>query len=125
MSKIRIGTNERALGDATESWINQQINQRRDDGHTVCVQVFLDEGGVNLVLSTPTCTSSGGGGRPPTAHEREIFDLWSRHHLDQNRFTGGNVIAFLKQLPNVPLIRQKPTNGTTAGRFCSSSNQQA
>ena len=98
MNRIRIGTNERPLAEATESWVNQQIDQRRRDGQSVCVQVFLDEGGVNIILATPTCTSSGGGGRPPTAKEQELFDLWNRRHLNQQNFTGGDVVAFLKQL---------------------------
>lgn len=98
MNRIRIGISERLLTNASESWINQQINQRREDGQTVCVQVFLDEGGVNMILSTATCASSGGCGRAPTSRERDIFDLWARLHLNEAHFTGGNVVAFIKQL---------------------------
>jgi hypothetical protein len=86
------------MGEASESWINEHINQRKGDGQAICIQVFLDEDGVNMILSTPACGSGGGGGRRPTAREQEIFDLWNKHHLNETQFTGGNVIAFLKQL---------------------------
>ena len=98
MSKVKIGGSERPINEATESWINQQINSRKDDKQTVCVQVFLDEGGVDMVLSTPTCGGGGGGNRRPTTKEQEIFDLWNRRGLNQSNFTGGALVAFLKQL---------------------------
>ena len=98
MSRIKIGVNERALHEATESWINQQINDRKKDGQQVCVQLFLDEGGVQMVLSTPACSSGGGGGRRPTTKEQQIFDLWDRRGLNDPKFGSGSVVAFVKQL---------------------------
>lgn len=98
MIKIRIGEAERELGSAGESWINQQINRRRADGLSVCVKVFIKEGDLDMILSTPTCGSSGGGGRPPWPNERAVFNLWNQRRLNESDFTGGNLIAFLKQL---------------------------
>ena len=98
MNRILIGTNERSLADVAESWVNEHISQRRKDGQTICVQVFLDEDGLNMVLSTPACSSGGGGGRRPTAREQEIVDLWHKHRLTESNFSSGNVIAFLKQV---------------------------
>lgn len=96
--RIVIGTSERDLNDASESWINEQINRRKADGLPVCVKVLIDKPGIKMSLSTPTCQQSGGGGRPPNADEHKIFQLWERLHLGTDKFTGGNLIAFLKQL---------------------------
>lgn len=97
MIKIRIGNEERDFASVDEHWINQQINGRRADGQIVCVMVTIQEGDLNMVLSTPTCEYSGGGSRHPNPHEKEIFDLWEKRGLKDTNFTGGNLVAFLKQ----------------------------
>lgn len=98
MITVRIGINERDLHKASESWINQQINRRREDGQSVCVQVIIREGEINISLSTPDCPGGGGGTRPPSAQEQEIFDLWDKRGLNKDDFHGGNLVAFLKQM---------------------------
>ena len=101
MIKIRIGNDEIELANADENWINQQINQRRADGQTVCVRVIINEGDLNIVLSTPTCGASGGGSRPPRPREKEVFNLWNQRGLNDTNFTGGKLVAFLKQLKHL------------------------
>lgn len=98
MIRIRIGDEERDSAGADEQWINQQINRRRADGLAVCVRVTIHEDGLDMVLSTPTCETSGGGGRPPRPQEKQVFDLWDKRGLNNASFTGGNLIAFLRQL---------------------------
>ncbi len=101
MIKIKIGSNERqfnSIRDLDESWINQQVNRRKADGQAVCVQVSIEQDSVNIRLSTPACSKSGGGGRAPKPQEKAIFDLWDGRGLNQTGFSGGNVIAFFKQL---------------------------
>jgi hypothetical protein len=99
MITVRIGTNERDMtSDIDEQWINQQINRRRADGERVCVRVTINEPALNVTLATPTCAGGGGGGRAPNAAEREVIELWASRGLNQADFTGGSVIAFLKQL---------------------------
>jgi hypothetical protein len=95
---VRIGEETRSLAEATESWINQQINRRRSDGQSVCVEVSISTSGLNLRLATPGCGSGGGGGRPPSANERAVLELWGKRGLDSSGFAGGNLVAFLKQL---------------------------
>ena len=95
---VRIGQETRDFDSASESWINDQVNRRRQDGQSVCVQVTVDGGDLDLLLSTPGCGSGGGGARQATAREMAILDLWSKLHLNQAGFTGGNLNAFLKQL---------------------------
>ncbi len=99
MVTVQIGTSgERRLEEADESWINQQINRRRAEGQPVCVRVSIQTDGLHMSLSTPSCAGNGGGGRAPNAREQQVFDLWQQRGLNSNDFTGGNVVAFLKQL---------------------------
>ena len=96
MISIRIGAEEKELSSANESWINQTINGANAP---VCVQVAITQPGVGMILSTPTCAVGGGGGRPPNDLERFIFELWAKRGLNRPDFDGGNLIAFLKQVP--------------------------
>lgn len=95
---VKIGSDERALGDVDPNWINQEINQRRRDGESVCVIVRIQTDRLDMVLRTPTCGPTGGGGRQATAEERRVFDLWDKRGLNQSTFNGGNLVAFLEQL---------------------------
>jgi hypothetical protein len=99
MITVRIGSDEKDMSSAIdEHWINQELNRRRRDGETVCVRVTIRDADLQMVLSTPSCGVGAGGGRAPTAAEQEIFDSWAHRGLNQPDFTGGNLIAFLKQL---------------------------
>jgi hypothetical protein len=96
--RVRIGESERGLHDADEHWINQQINRRRHDGQRICARVFVEDAFVNMILSTPACANSGGGGRPPNRQEKRLFDLWNKLGLNKTEFHGRNLTAFLKQV---------------------------
>jgi hypothetical protein len=99
MVTITIGGESRSYPDqATESWINEQINRRRKDGQNVCVEVRVNTSGLDLRLTTPGCGSGGGGGRLPNPNEQRVIDLWRERGLTAGHFAGGSVIAFLKQL---------------------------
>ena len=98
MIKIRIGEAEKDFASTDEHWINQQISRRREDGQTVCVKVTVHEGDLHIVLSTPTCGTSAGGSKPPSPQEKDIFSLWKQRGLDKADFTGGDLVAFLKQI---------------------------
>ena len=100
MTSIRIGESERALGEATPDWINQQVNRRRRDRTPICVRVHIDCPGVNVLLTTPAC-GGGAAGRPPNRAEGRIVQLWQDRGLNSDDFTGGNVVAFLKQLEDL------------------------
>ncbi len=97
MVKIKIGSEERNREDADPSWINQQINRRRKDG-PVCVRVTIKHDAIDMILSSGDCPRSGGGGRPPRPQEKDIFDLWDKHRLNEADFPGGHLVAFIKQL---------------------------
>lgn len=84
------------FGDS-ESWVNEQINRRRKEDQSVCVQVLIKTTGVNVRLATPACGSSGEG-RPAIGRELEILDLWNAKGLNSGEFTASSLIAFLKQM---------------------------
>lgn len=96
---VRIGDSEREFHNASESWIMEQINKRRKNGQSVCVRVIVDQRpDLNLILSTPNCPATGGSSRPPNSKESMIFDLWDKNGLNKPEYSGGRLIAFLKQL---------------------------
>jgi sulfur carrier protein ThiS len=97
MVTISINGQERQFGEGVESWISQQVMRRKQDNLIVCVTVSIHTGLLNIILSTPGC-GSGGGGRVATPAEQRIFDLWASLGLNDSEFTGGNLVAFLKQL---------------------------
>lgn len=101
MVTVRIGAETRNLPEADESWVNQQVARRRRDGQDVCVEVTFQTSGLNLRLATPGCGNGGGGGRLPNNNEREVLELWAKRGLNSSEFTGGNLIAFLKQLDRI------------------------
>lgn len=104
MITIQIEDSIRTLSnprDIDESWINQQINRRKNDRRPVCVRVTIKDDSVNIILASADCTDTGGGDRPPNSKEQSIFDLWDMVAMKKKEFHGGNLIAFLKQLRNI------------------------
>ena len=99
MVNVEIGNNRRSLSEIRPSWINEQINRRSHDGSGACVRVKINDGDVNMTLTTGHCSPSGGGGgsRAPNRREQKLFDLWNKHGLNGRDYTGGKVNAFLKQ----------------------------
>jgi hypothetical protein len=101
MITLRIGSESREINskrDIDESWINSQINRRRQDGLSICAQVTIHDDNLNIVLTTPGCGTGIGGGRQPNPSERTVLDLWAKRGLNDYDFTVGNLIAFLDQL---------------------------
>lgn len=102
--KIHIENNERQFDDVynvDESWINQQINKRKEKKEKVCVRVYIKNEFIDILLTTPACGRDRVGGRAPNPREREIFNLWERRGLREENFSGGNLIAFFKQLRKI------------------------
>jgi len=97
MIEIQINGSKKSIDENYESWVNQQINNRRKEGQIVCVRVFIKKGYLNLVLSSRECPPRGG--RPPrTEEEKAIVKLWDKFGLNTSDFHGGNLVAFLKQV---------------------------
>jgi len=101
MIKVKIGASARDfsnINDVEESWINRQISGLRGDHSPVCVRVKVNEGALNMTLATADCDAYGGGGRLPNAREAQAFELWEKLGLSKPGFSGGNLVAFFKQL---------------------------
>ena|SRR2546426_322317 len=101
MIGIKIGAIARDFSNVDgveESWINSQIGGLRRDHNPVCVRVKVNEGLLNMTLATAGCDASGGGGRLPNAQEAQAFELWDKLGLSKPGFSGGNLVAFFKQL---------------------------
>lgn len=98
MIVVKIGDEERRYEHADAHWVTQQITRRRADGLTPCIRVTIKTGSLNMVLSTPSCASTAGGGRLPTLQETAIFDLWQQGGLNDPAFTPGSIVAFLQHL---------------------------
>lgn len=98
MIHIQIGANgsKHKIEDVKESWIHEQINRRRHDGAPVCVRVYIQERGLDLVLATCDCPRTGG--RRPTEEESGVFQLWESLGLNRPDFTGNQLIRFLRGL---------------------------
>ena len=95
---IKIGAVEKDITEADPNWINEQIDRRRADGAAVCVQVTIIRDSVDLRLSASDCPQFGGSTRPLRTQEDEIFSLWNKLHLSDKDFSGGNLVAFLRQI---------------------------
>lgn len=101
MIRVHIGQAKKkfeTIDGIDKKWIAQQIRRRRTDKLTVCVKVYIKVRNVDIVLSTPTCPVSGGGGRKPRKRENEIFQLWEDRGLKNENYTIGNLISFFQQL---------------------------
>jgi hypothetical protein len=98
MVTVTIGGMSVPATNAGEGWVNQMISETRKRHESVCVQVSVNEPGVQLMLATPACGSSGGGVRLPNERERRIIDAWARRRLNEASFSPGDVGAFINDL---------------------------
>jgi hypothetical protein len=104
MVTVKIGASERKferVDNIEESWINQQVNGLKKDGHSVCIRISINQGAINLSLATPDCSMSGGSRRPPNTEERRIFEIWDSLGLNNSGVQGGKLIAFFKQIRRI------------------------
>jgi len=95
--EIQINGSKKDIDENYESWVNQQIDNRRKEKQIVCVRVFIKEAYLNLILSSRECPPIRGY-PPHTKREKVIVELWNKCGLNTSDFHGGNLIAFLKQV---------------------------
>ena len=98
MISVRIGNEERQC-PVDPNWVNQQIKGRQGDESAPCVRVTIKSSGVEVALASAGCGGGGGGGgRRANPEEQALIDLWIKHHLNGQDFSGGNLVSFLKQV---------------------------
>ena len=99
MIEIEIAGIRRNESEVSESWVNQQINKRREASLPVCVRVYIKENHLDIMLSSPECPTKGKSKNSPlTKQEEMILSLWKKYKLNTNQFYGGNLVAFSKQV---------------------------
>jgi len=101
MSTIRIGTAERRLGEATDHWVENEVKSQRKHNPNLCVMLTLHCNSINMTLSTPGCAGPGGGGRPPNAKERELFDEWNQRGLQMPDWQLHALVRFVNHVKHL------------------------
>ena len=94
---ITIGDETRSYASATKDWINKTFAFAKRQGLLPSVTIQLSQPGLVLGLATPGAGRRGDGGALTPAQNR-IVEVWIRHHMTSNHYTGGNLIAFLSEL---------------------------
>lgn len=95
---VSFGSDTRQNHAITAGWIHNAMEGQERSGQPICAIVTVNDGGFDLSLPVGACPRGGPGGRPPTAAESEVLELYRRHHLDQMRFAPGELEAFVKQV---------------------------
>ena len=101
MLKVYVGPNEYSLTssrDIDEGELAQRISKYKKDGICPCVKIVIEQDGLNILLQTAGCAKSGGATRPLNPREHDILELWGRSGLNDQDFSPGNLISFLKQV---------------------------
>lgn len=100
MISVRINGEERQYSQGIEPWINEQINRRRQSNGMILVEVSINMAPLNMLLRTHRAITNNASQsfRSPTSAEQRIFGLWGSMGLNDPDFTGGQIIAFLRQL---------------------------
>jgi hypothetical protein len=101
MIRVSVNGTERDLRDVTVPWLGEHIEAVRNKGLPVCVKVTIKSGDIDMILSTPSCPSSGGAPRLPRPKEQELLDLWDKRGLNSDDFNIGQLNAFLNQIKHV------------------------
>lgn len=98
MVSINICGSEQKLTEVTDSWLREQIMNRRANDVSVWIRVTIRIDRVNIVLTTDNCPRSPSSPRPPNRHEREIFDLWDSMGLKNPSADPGTLSRFLHKI---------------------------
>lgn len=98
MVTIKIGNEQRSTKDNYESWLNDQIRNRRKSGQSLSVEVNIECDARLLLVAADHDLGGGGSSRSYSYTETQILDLWLEKGLTEKGFKTGNLISFLKQL---------------------------
>jgi hypothetical protein len=96
---VSIGHERVALSAFRPGWLFEQLERQARRGG-VCVRVDIDEGMVQLALTTPGC-GGGGGGRRARPREVTVIERWSARGLTKPGWSPASLISFLAELPRL------------------------
>jgi hypothetical protein len=98
VKRIRIGKAESDLDNASPGWIRQHVDDLRNQGQQVCVEITLHSGSVNMILSTPGCGATPGPRIEANRQEEKILALWKKERLNTDHFTTRELIDFVERI---------------------------
>jgi hypothetical protein len=103
--RVRIGDVERDYQDVDAQWVHQQVHGwTSEHGRLPCVQVTVNVNDFNLIAQTlATCGAQVVSGRPgrPSDDEQRVFERWNRLKMNEEKWTSGNLTAFLQELDRI------------------------
>lgn len=94
---VTFGSNSRQNNAITAGWIHSEMETQEGAGQPICATVRVEGSGIDLTLPVGSCPRGGGGGRQLKAAEMDAVELYRRRHLDEARFSPGELEAFVKQ----------------------------
>ncbi len=94
---VTFGTDTRSNNAITAGWIHAAMQAQERAGQPVCGTVRVEGGGIDVAVPVGSCPGASGGGRAPNAAEGEVIELFKRRHLDEARFSPGELESFVKQ----------------------------
>jgi hypothetical protein len=95
---VTFGSETKQNHAITAGWIHGAMEAQRRAGQPICGTVRVEGSGIDLSLPVGSCPRGSGGGRPLASAESDVVDLYRRGHLDQARFSAGELEAFVKQV---------------------------
>jgi hypothetical protein len=93
---VTFGAETRSNNAITAGWIHAAMEAQSRNGQPICGLVHVEGGGISVSMPVGSCPP-GAGGRPPNAAESEVLELFRRHHLNESKFSPGELESFVKQ----------------------------
>lgn len=94
---VTFGSDTKQDNAITAGWIHAAMEAQERAGQPICASVQVQSSAIDLNLSVGSCPRESGGGRLLTGAENEVIDLYRRRHLDERRFSPGELEAFVRQ----------------------------
>jgi len=98
MISLRINNNSQSDAKIEEQWIREQIQNRRSNEKSICVEFEVHCGDVNMIFPFGNCSSGSGGGSKQKLSKRalKLIDGWEK--AKDKKLDPGLIISFWKHL---------------------------
>jgi len=97
MVTVNFGGDTKQNNAITSGWIRSAMETQEKAGEPICATVKVQGSGIDLALPVGSCPRGMGGGRQLTGAEDDAIEMYRRRHLDQVRFSPGELEAFVKE----------------------------